>query len=451
MAVKREDIINHSEPNRAVYESYPDWLKQRLEWLQDMKLGFMMHWAPYSQWDCLESWSICPEPWTRTDEMESWTSRNKDLKKFTEDYFALNTTFNPVKFDPDAWAALAQECGFKYVNFTTKHHDGFCLWDTKTTDYKITGKDCPFHANPRANVVKEVWDAFRKRGFAVECYFSKSDWHCPWYWLKDRPVEDRNPNYEPSEHPEIWNKFKEFVHAQIDELMSTMGPVDVLWLDGGQVRPPWQVIDMDDIVAKARVSQPGLIVADRTVAGVNENIITPEQEVPDSPLGVPWEANMTLSKCWKYIPAEEYKPAALVVKNMLETISKGGNFLLNVAPKPDGTFPEDAVRRLKEIGAWITANGEGIYGTREIAPYGEGNVRYTSKGNTVYAFVLPDEHGNLPKAVTLSLRPKAGTPITPIGSATPVAYTEMPGGCVVTLPEGVKSLALGMKYTTQYI
>ena len=447
MAVKREDIINHSEPNRDVYERFPDWLKQRLEWFQDLKLGLVMHWAPYSQWDCMESWSICPEiwDWNRNDQMECWTSRNKDLKKFTEDYFALNRTFNPTKFDPDAWAALAADCGFKVVNFTTKHHDGFCLWDTKTTDYKITNKDCPFHTHPRANVVKEVWDAFRKRGFAIEVYFSKSDWHCPWYWLKDRPVEDRNPNYEPSEHPEIWDKFKAFVHAQLLEL-AEMGPVDAFWLDGGQVRPPQQDIDMDTIVAKLRAKHPGLLMMDRTVGGMHENVITPEQEIPEKPLGVPWEACMTFTKSWKYSPNEVYKPTALVVKMLLDVVSRGGNFLLNVGPKPDGTFPEEAVKRLKEFGAWMKVNGEGIYATRAIAPYGEGNVRYTSKKDRVYAFVLPDEQGNFPKTVTLSLRPKTGTPVTLLGNSAPLACADTAAGCVVTLPQDVKTLALGMTY-----
>ena len=446
MAVKREDIINHSDADVAGYEAYPQWLKERLEEFMDWRLGFMMHWAPYSQWDCMESWSICPEiwDWNRTDKMESWTSRNKDLKKFTEDYFALNTTFNPVKFDPDAWAELAAWCGFKYVNFTTKHHDGFCMWDTKTTDYKITDPSCPFSANPKANIVPQVWDAFRKRGFAVECYFSKSDWHCPWYWLKDRPVEDRNPNYEPAEHPEIWDKFKAFVHAQIDELMSLGHKIDVLWLDGGQVRPPQQDIDMDAIVAKARLKHPGMMVADRTVGGVNENIITPEQEIPDRPLGVPWESCLTLSAGWKYVPKEEYKSAQKVITMIVETISKGGNFLLNVAPHPDGTIPEGAVARLKEIGAWVRVNGEAIYGTRELAPYAEGPVRYTCKGRKTYAFILPDATGAFPATASLSLPPVANSTMTLLGGGT-VPYAVKDGRCHVTLPPA-DSKALCLAY-----
>jgi len=407
-----------------------------------------MHWAPYSLWDCCESWSICPEvwDWNRHDKMECWTSRNKDLKKFTEDYFDLYKQFDPVKFDPDAWAELAVECGFKHLNFTSKHHDGFCMWDTKTTDYKITNKDCPFHANPRANILKEVFDAFRKRGLAIECYFSKSDWHCPWYWLKDRPAEDRNPNYEPRENPEIWNQFKAYVHAQLMELVETMGRIDAFWMDGGQVRPPQQDIRMDIIVPKMRAIQPWLIMMDRTVGGVYENVITPECCVPEKPMGVPWQVNAQLTNNWKYIPGEAYKPAAVVVKMFLEILSKGGNLILNIGPKPDGTIPEGGARRLREIGAWVKANGEGIYATRVIAPYGEGPVRYTSKKDTVYAFVLPDEEGNFPKTVTLSLKPQVGAPVTLLEGGAPLAYATTPAGVVVTLPQGMKTLAVGLKF-----
>jgi alpha-L-fucosidase len=189
---------------------------------------------------------------------------------------------------------------------------------------------------------------------------------------------------------------------------------------------------------------------DRTVGGIHENVITPEQEIPEKPLGVPWEACMTFTKSWKYVPNEVYKPTSMVIKMLLDVVSRGGNFLLNVGPKPDGTFPEEAVIRLKEIGAWMKVNGEGIYATRAIAPYGEGNVRYTSTKDksTVYAFVLPDEQGNFPQTVTLSLKPKAGAPITLLGGDAPLAYKDTAAGCVVTLPQGMKTLAIGMKFNS---
>ncbi len=140
------------------------WLKERLEWYQDLKFGLMMHWGAYSQWGCIESWPLVEEDkWARPDSLKAWTERGKDIDKFRHDYWLLPRTFNPTKFDPQAWAQVAKTAGMKYVVFTTKHHDGFCMFDTKLTDYRITAPDVPFHTNPRANVTREVFDAFRAR------------------------------------------------------------------------------------------------------------------------------------------------------------------------------------------------------------------------------------------------------------------------------------------------
>jgi alpha-L-fucosidase len=192
----------------------------------------------------------------------------------------------------------------KYVVFTTKHHDGFCMFDTKLTDYRVTDPKCPFHDDPRANLAKGVFDAFRAEGLWTGAYFSKPDWHSPYYWWPYFPPKDRNVNYLPTRYPERWQQFKDFTSGQIEELMTGYGPMDILWLDGGQVRPlntidtnvSWQKailidqdIDMASIAAMARKHQPGLLVVDRTVGGEYENYGTPEGHVPDADLGVPWE------------------------------------------------------------------------------------------------------------------------------------------------------------------
>ncbi|MBM3473594.1 MAG: hypothetical protein FJX75_10030, partial [Armatimonadetes bacterium] len=240
-------------------------LADRLEWFRDRKFGLFMHWGPYSQWGCIESWPLVEEDtWARPDDLPAWVERGKDIERFKRDYFALNRTFDPTEFDPRPWAAAAKRAGMQYVVFTTKHHDGFSMFDTRQTDYRITHPDCPFSSDPRANVAREVFDAFREEGFGIGVYFSKSDWHCPYYWSPDRPARTRNPNYDTAAEPEKWERFAQFVHGQIEELMTGYGPVDILWLDGGQVRPPLQDIRMDEIAAMARTHQPGLIIADRT-------------------------------------------------------------------------------------------------------------------------------------------------------------------------------------------
>ena len=124
-------------------------------------------------------------------------------------YRRLNETFNPDAFEPTEWASIARAAGMKYFNFTTKHHDGFCLWDTRTTDYRVTHPSCPFHTHAHADVVRALFDAFRAAGLAISCYFSKSDWHCPYYWKPDQPATTRNPSYDARVELDTWRRFVE--------------------------------------------------------------------------------------------------------------------------------------------------------------------------------------------------------------------------------------------------
>ena len=277
------------------------WLRERLEWFQDQKFGFMMHFGVYSQWGCIESWPLVEEDkWARPDDLKAWTDRDKDLARFQRDYWALSKTFNPEKFDPRLWARAAKAAGMKYVVFTTKHHDGFSLFDTRLSDYRITSAEVPFHSNARSNVVREVFNAFRREKFGIGAYFSKADWHCPDYWDPTTPARTRNPNYSTALQPDKWKKFVQYTHGQIEELMTDYGPIDILWLDAGQVRPPEQDIQMDRLAAMARAHQPRLIIVDRTVGGRYENYRTPEQEVPDKPLPYVWESCLTMGDQWSF-------------------------------------------------------------------------------------------------------------------------------------------------------
>src|SRR5436190_1660303 len=162
--------------------------KQLVRW-QNCKFGLLMHWGTYSQWGIVESWSLCNED-------EDWCRRRgpyaKDYEGYKKEYEKLQTTFNPGRFNPERWAAAAKNAGMKYVVFTTKHHDGFCMFDTKYTDYKVTDTACPFSSNPKKNVTKEVFDAFRQKQFWIGAYFSKPDCHSDYYWWKKFPPADRN-------------------------------------------------------------------------------------------------------------------------------------------------------------------------------------------------------------------------------------------------------------------
>ncbi|HSA02306.1 MAG TPA: alpha-L-fucosidase, partial [Candidatus Paceibacterota bacterium] len=426
----------------AFWDPPESWLAQGMEWFQDQKFGFMMHWAPYSQWGCIESWPLVEEDkFGRPDDLEAWTGRGKDMARFTRDYWALPKTFNPQKFDPRKWAKTARDAGMKYVVFTTKHHDGFSMYDTKLSDYRITAPNVPFHTNARSNVVREVFNAFRKEKFGIGAYFSKADWHCPDFWDPSMPARTRNPNYDTLAQPEKWRRFVEFTHGQIRELMTGYGSIDILWLDAGQVRPPQQDIQMDRLVAMARGYQPHLIVVDRTVGGRYENYRTPEQEVPEKPLPYVWETCMTMGDQWSFKPNDRYKSTHRLVQLLVDIVGKGGNFLLNVGPQPDGQLPAAAVERMKEIGAWMKVNGEAIYGTRPIAPYKEGQIVFTRKGPTIHAIYLAgNENSGLPDRITLTaLHPSPGSKMRLLGVKEPLAWSANGRGQVtIEIPASVR-------------
>ncbi len=435
MSATRADIIEGEGAADLGTGEYPAWLWDRLEWFQDLKFGLFIHWGPYSQWGCIESWPlVAADLWARPDDLAAWRERDDDLARFRRDYWALNRTFNPTEFAPEPWADLAKAAGMKYLAFTTKHHDGFCMFDTRTTDYRITHPSCPFHTHPRANIVREVFDAFRERDFAISCYFSKSDWHSPWYWSPDRPAPDRHPNYDTHAHPERWRRFIDFVHAQVEELMTGYGPLDALWLDGGQVRPPDQDIRMATMAAMGRRHQPGLIMADRTVGGPYENILTPEQQVPDEPLGHAWESCMTMGNGWAYRPNDTYKSTRTLLHMLTDIVAKGGNLLLNIGPSPAGTFDAEPIARLKELAAWMESNGEAIHGSRPIAPYRNGNVCFTRKGSAAYALILTDDESPMTSATWQGCLPADGSPMVLLAGGRPVTWSRDGDRVTVTLP-----------------
>lgn len=438
-AAERGDIINYSRD--IPYDSFEPWLKERLEWFKDQKFGLFMHWGIYSQWGICESWPLVPgEAWVRSDNQPQWLEHRKNYESFSKAYRNLNKSFNPDLFEPEIWAKLAKAAGMKYVCLTTKHHDGFCMWDTQTTSYKITGKDCPFHKNPRANLAKEDFNVFRKEDMAIWAYFSKSDWHVLYYWSPEFSMEDcgRNPNYDTAKHPEIWENFVQYTHQQIRELLTDYGKIDCLWLDGGQVCPQnKQDIHMDEIAEFGRKLQPDLLIADRTVGGPHENFITPEQCVPDQAIDIPWESCITLGRGFAYNFNDTYKKPYQVLQLLMDVVAKGGNLLLNIAPSPEGRFDNEAIRVLQALGAWMEVNSEAVHGTRPVAPYTEGNIRFTQKGKRIYAtFIYEDGRDAQNLRVSLrKLRPAPGAKVGMLGLERAIEWEERGDRAVLFLPK----------------
>ncbi len=447
-------VANYANAIAQNYQAPADLkVREKLAQWSDKKFGLFMHWGIYSIPGIVESWSI-------NSEDASWIPRDstKNYDDYKKWYFNLNKQFNPVKFDPTIWANYAKKAGMQYVVFTTKHHDGFAMFDTKQSDYKITASDVPFAANPKSNITKEIFTAFRKEGFMIGAYFSKPDWHSEFYWWPRYATPDRNNNYDIRLHPQRWQQFKQFTYNQIEELMSDYGNVDILWLDGGWVRPKatvnaeviswgapipaWdQGIDMPHIAKMARAKQPGLIMVDRTVHGEYENYQTPEQKVPEKPLNYPWETCMTIGDAWGYVPNDNYKSTNTLIHLLVDIVAKGGNLLLDVGPKPDGTFPEPVLQRLTEIGNWMEINKEAIYATRPIAPYKSEQVCFTeSKNGSVYAVYLVDEKQGLPSKISIKSPPKMPTKLSLLGVKGTLKWKKIGADVEVSLPAEAKSL-----------
>lgn len=447
VAGQQEEYVTETDP--AVVAKLDRW--------QDLKLGLLMHWGTYSQWGIVESWSLCSED-------EDWCRRPKDSEygEYKKAYENLQTTFNPVKFDPERWAQAARDAGMRYMVFTTKHHDGFSMFDTKETDYRITSPKTPFSSDPRADVTREIFDAFRAQGFMVGAYFSKPDWHSPDFWWPYFATPDRYPNYDVSAYPERWQRFVDFTHAQIHELMANYGPMDILWLDGGWVRTRTEKqlaefrsrpgfhkqrvqsldIDMPGIVRDARALQPGLIVVNRAVPGRYQDYLTPEARVPDEPIADPWEVPMPMATSWSYVPDDPYKSPRELVHMLEDVVAKGGNLLLNIGPGPDGTWHDDAYDRLQALGDWMRINGDAIYGTRAMEPWGTGKLRYTQgKDGTLYALYLADEgETTLPRVVSLpGLHASGDVTVRLLGSDARLTTRATADGVDVQVPPGTAS------------
>jgi alpha-L-fucosidase len=458
-------VLSEDETSGYVRPTDPLVL-EKLEAWQDLKFGLLMHWGPYSQWGIVESWSICPEDYGWCERRKG--SRPEDYFTYKKEYENLKLSFNPVGFEPERWAAAARRAGMKYVVFTTKHHDGFCMFDSKHTDYKITDPECPFHVHPKADVTRAVFEAFRTEGLWAGAYFSKPDWHSEHYWDPYFPPLDRNVNYDPDLYPEKWEKFVEFTHNQILELMTDYGRVDILWLDGGWVskKTPEQIaagyerrhtdapsgfiknriinqdIRMDELAARAREKQPGLIVVDRAVQGPNQNYLTPENTVPDRMLPYPWESCIIAGGGWSWVPDAEFMTPRKAIHMLVDIAAKGGNLLLNIAPGPDGKWPEGAYTLLEAVGTWLDVNGEAIYGTRAHPPYKSGRTGFTRKKDTdtVYAVYMAGENEmEPPEEVEIEgLFPVPGGAVTLLGAAGTLTWEKTGLGFRIRIPEAVR-------------
>ena len=364
-------------------------LSDRYAWQREAKFGMFIHWGPYSVAGVEASWPIL-----------------RGSTEITEaEYRALPSRFNPVNFNPHEWVELARKAGQRYMVFTTKHHDGFCMFDSRYTSYKITntpyGKD----------VTRMLADACSEGKMALGLYYSPPDMNHPGYRDTSK-LSTANYRGEP-ERPE-WPLYLDYMELQLDELLTHYGPVAEVWFDAVDGRTQGQY-DGLRFLRQVRMLQPDALVNNRI--GVPADFVTPEQFIPkavptrgvrmDSPdhsaadkMAVmvptpedfqPWETCMTINNTWAYRSKDRnFKSADTLIRNMVEIISRGGNFLLDVGPQPDGQIQPEFIERLEAVGKWVHANADAIYGSTYGPVQGEQGFRTTSRGASTYVFIMDD-------------------------------------------------------------
>ncbi len=354
---------------------------ERMEEFNRWKFGMFIHWGPWSQSGIGGIWRGRHGKNKKTGK-DNWTPK-EEVQKCLD----LNKTFNPVNFDASKWADKAKKAGMRYVVFTTKHHDGFCNYDTKLTDYRSTHSSCPFSSDPRADITREVINAFRKAGLAIGLYYSHPDFHHPdgaWQFWDD--------NFDPKfaeKYPDRWKNWVKFEKGQVEELLSNYGKIDLVWFDIGWPRRLQP--DAVPMLKMMRRLQPDLILDNRGT-GKYADYKTPEQTIPGKPPKKAWETCMTLSDgggFWYKGPNATYKTPLELIYKLAEIASKGGNFLLNVGPKPDGTLPQGEIDGLLGVGEWMKVNGESIYGTRAWTIFNDGpDIRFTRSNDGKYLYAI---------------------------------------------------------------
>jgi alpha-L-fucosidase len=352
----------------------------KMQWFQDAKLGIFIHWGIYAV----------------NGTSESWAFFNKDVTY--DEYMSQAAGFTASKYDPDAWAKLFSEAGAKYAVLTSKHHDGVALWDTKFSDLNVVDK-----TPAGRDLLTPYAEALRKEGLKVGLYFSHLDWSHPDYASIVPPnmvnVEDRNPfSYPPvgKEDPEAWERFLKFHRGQITEIMEQFDP-DLYWFDGDweHTAEQWKMKELREYIL---AEHPEAILNSR-MSG-HGDYATPEQGVPINPPDGPWELCMTINDNWgfRFIDTN-FKSSRQIIQTFAECLSTGGNLLLDIGPREDGTIPEEEVKILKDLGSWIKKHDEAVYSTKRGLPFGHfyGPTTLNKTEDILYLYVLdqPKEYVTL--------------------------------------------------------
>jgi alpha-L-fucosidase len=364
---------------------------ERMQWWTDARFGMFIHWGLYA-----------------LPARHEWVKNQERIT--TEDYQKYFDHFNPDMFDPKAWAKMAKEAGMKYVVITSKHHEGFCLWDSKYTDYKATNTPV------KKDLLKEYVEAFRAEGLKVGFYYSLLDWHHPDFTIDRCHPQRLGDNATEADYAKLnkgkdMAKYRQYMKDQVTELLTNYGKISIIWFDfsypgkNGKGHNDW---DSEELLKLARKLQPGIIVDDRLDLKDVEggwDFTTPEQYKADKwpeykGKRVPWETCQTFSGSWGYYRDEHtWKSPAQLLELLIESVSKGGNLLLNVGPTARGVFDQRAQDRLKAMGEWMKFNNRSIYNCTEApaefkAP-ANSLLTYNPQTNRLYIHLLDYPMGSM--------------------------------------------------------
>ncbi|NMA95652.1 MAG: alpha-L-fucosidase [Clostridiales bacterium] len=354
--------------------------EERVKWFLNDRFGMFIHWGLYA--------IPARGEWVRSRE-----------KMTIEDYEPFFEEFDPIYYDPKKWARAAKEAGMKYAVMTSKHHDGFCLFDSKLTDYKATNTPAG------RDLIKEYVDAFRSEGLKVGFYYSIIDWHhpdYPAYGDRQHPMRD-NEDIKDAEKDKDFSRYLEYMHGQVKELVTNYGQIDIMWFDFSYDDMEGEKWEATKLVEMVRSIQPNILIDNRLTLHdkfdlsipYSGDFASPEQIIPPEGVRdingnpVPWEACITMNNNWGYASADkDFKSAKQCIRGLVECVSKGGNMLLNVGPDAKGQIPEESLAILADIGKWMKQNGDSIYGCTiadiEKPEWG----RFTQRDNKLYAHIL---------------------------------------------------------------
>jgi len=386
---------------------------QRMEWWRDARFGLFVHFGVYA----VPAGTYRGE---RIDGGGEWIMNQAKIP--VAEYEKLAPRFDPVGFRADEWVRLAKNAGMKYIVITSKHHDGFCLWDSKVSNWDIMDAT-PF----KRDILKELSVACKKQGVRLCFYHSIMDWHHP------DAQGACYPNYNDGSNPNFARYVETYLKPQLAELLTNYGPIGVLWFDGEWIKD-WTESQGKDLYSYVRSLQPSIIVNNRVGKGRSgmEGLTqgeaagdfgTPEQQVPPEGLpGVDWETCMTMNDTWGFKSYDEnWKSAEDLIRMLADVASKGGNFLLNVGPTPEGLIPQASVERLEAMGKWMAVNGESIHGTTASVIGRPEWGRCTVKGEKLYLHVfnwptdgvlkLPAVRGQVDKAYLLADKKRTSIPV----------------------------------------